>query len=117
MFISPAFAQETAAAADTAAQQPGLFMSMLPLLLILFIFYVMVIRPQNRRMNEHRSMLKALVKGDRVVTAGGILGRVTQIPNDDDVVVEIAPGVEVSVLRHTIMMKTDKLGTPTVSKN
>ncbi len=116
MFISPAFAQETAVAADAVAQQPGIFMSMLPLLLILFIFYVMVIRPQNRRMTEHRAMLKALVKGDRVVTAGGILGRVTQLPNDDDVVVEIAPGVEVSVLRHTIMTKTDALGTPSVSK-
>lgn len=116
MFISPAFAQETAAATEAAAQQPGLFMSMLPLLLILVIFYAMVIRPQNRRMTEHRAMLKALAKGDRIVTAGGILGRITQLPNDEDAVVEIAPGVEVSVLRHTIMMKTDALGTPSVSK-
>lgn len=114
MFISPAFAQEvTTAAADAAGQPPSLFMSMLPLLLILVIFYFMVIRPQNRRMTEHRGMLKALAKGDRVVTAGGIVGKVTKIPNDDDVVVEIAPGVEVSVLRHTIMMKAD---IPTVSK-
>lgn len=116
MFISPAFAQEAASAATEAAQQPGLFMSMLPLLLILVVFYFMIIRPQNRRMTEHRSMLKALNKGDAVVTAGGILGKIVKLPNDDDVVVEIAPGVEVTVLRNTIMMKTSDLGAPSVSK-
>lgn len=109
MFISPAFAQEATeaatATADAAAGQPGLFMSMLPLLLILFVFYVMVIRPQNKRMTEHRAMLNALAKGDKVVTAGGIVGTVTKIPSDDEVVVEIADGVAVTVVRHTIMMK------------
>ncbi len=106
MFISPAFAQEAAdATATAAAGSPGLFMSMLPLLLILFIFYIMVIRPQNKRMTEHRAMLQALTKGDKVVTAGGIVGTVSKMINDDEVLVEIANGVQVSVVRHTIMMK------------
>ena len=106
MFISPAFAQEAAdAATATAAGAPGLFMSMLPLILILFIFYIMVIRPQNKRMTEHRAMLQALTKGDKVVTAGGIVGTVSKMINDDEVLVEIANGVQVSVVRHTIMMK------------
>ena len=105
MFISPAFAQEATDAAAATAGTPGLFMSMLPLVLILFIFYIMVIRPQNKRMTEHRSMLQALAKGDKVVTAGGIVGTVSKMINDDEVLVEIANGVQVSVVRHTIMMK------------
>lgn len=108
MIITPAFAQDAAATATDAAATggaPGVLMSMLPLILILFVFYVMVIRPQNRRMQEHREMQKALAKGDMVVTAGGITGKVTKLPNDEDVIVEIAPGVEVTVVRQTIMMK------------
>ena len=105
MFISPAFAQDAVDATAAAGATPSLFMSMLPLILILFIFYIMVIRPQNKRMTEHRAMLQALAKGDKVVTAGGIVGTITKLPNDDEVVVEIANGVEVSVVRQTIMMK------------
>lgn len=105
MFISPAFAQEATDAAAATAAQPGIFMSMLPLILILFIFYIMVIRPQNKRMSEHRAMLQALAKGDKVVTAGGIVGTVVKLVNDDEVTVEIANGVQVDVVRHTIMMK------------
>ncbi len=104
MFISPAFAQDTTDAVAAAAQ-PGIFMSMLPLLLILFIFYIMVIRPQNKRMTEHRAMLQALAKGDKIVTAGGLIGTVVKLVNDDEVVVEIANGVQVTVVRHTIMAK------------
>lgn len=105
MFISPAFAQEATDAAAATAAQPGILMSMLPLILILFIFYIMVIRPQNKRMSEHRAMLQALAKGDKVVTAGGIVGTVVKLVNDDEVTVEIANGVQVDVVRHTIMMK------------
>lgn len=107
MIISPAFAQEaaTATADAAAAGEPSFLMSMLPLILILFVFYIMVIRPQNKRMVEHRTMQKSLAKGDMVVTAGGIVGKVTKMINDDEVAVEIANGVEVNVVRHTIMMK------------
>lgn len=105
MFISPAFAQDATDAATSASGQPGILMSMLPLILILFVFYIMVIRPQNKRMGEHRSMLQSLAKGDKVVTAGGMIGTVTKIVNDDEVTVEIANGVQVNVVRHTIMMK------------
>lgn len=105
MFISPAFAQEATDATAAVAAQPSMLMSMLPLVLILFIFYIMVIRPQNKRMSEHRAMLQALAKGDKVVTAGGIVGTVVKLVNDDEVTVEIANGVQVDVVRHTIMMK------------
>lgn len=103
MIISPAFAQEAATAA--AGTEPSFLMSMLPLILILFVFYIMVIRPQNKRMVEHRNMQKSLAKGDNVVTAGGIVGKVTRLIGDDEVAVEIANGVEVTIVRHTIMMK------------
>lgn len=105
MFISPAFAQEVTQTAAATATQPGIFMSMLPLVLILFIFYIMVIRPQNKRMTEHRAMLQALSKGDKVVTAGGIVGTVSKLPNDEEAVIEIADGVQVTVVRNTIMVK------------
>lgn len=103
-FISPAFAQETADAAAAAAGKPSFLISMLPLLLIFFVFYVMVIRPQNKRMNEHRRTLNELKKGDRVVTGGGMVAKVIKLQNDDEVILEISPGVEVTVLRQTIMM-------------
>ncbi len=111
MFISPAFAQEAASdAAATAAtgDGAGFLMSMLPLLLIFFVFYVMVIRPQNKRIIEHRQMINNLQKGDKVVTGGGIVATVKKLVGDDEVVLEIADGVEVTAMRHTLMMKKDK---------
>lgn len=103
-FITPAFAQETAAAADTAAEQSSFLMSMLPLLLIFFVFYVMVIRPQNKRMQDHRQTINDLKKGDKVVTGGGVVAKVVKLQGDDEIVLEIANGVEITVLKHTIMM-------------
>lgn len=103
-FITPAFAQEAADAADSAAQTSNFFMSMLPLLLIFFVFYVMVIRPQNKRMQEHRQTINDLKKGDKVVTGGGVVAKVVKLQGDDEIVLEIANGVEITVLKHTIMM-------------
>src|SRR5262249_6581631 len=64
--------------------------------------YVLLIKPQQKRMKEHQAMLTALVKGDEVVTAGGIVGKVTNIGPNDNVMVEIAKGVEVVVVKSTI---------------
>ncbi len=104
MLISPAFAQETAQATQAAAEAPGFLMSMLPLVLIFFVFYVIVIRPQNKRIQEHRATINNSQKGDKVVTGGGVVAKVVKISGDDEIVLEIAEGVHVTALRHTIMM-------------
>lgn len=106
MFISPAFAQTASdvAAPAAAADGAGFLMSMLPLLLIFFVFYLMVIRPQNKRIMEHRQMINNLQKGDKVITGGGIVATVKKLSGDEEVVLEIADGVDVTVMRHTLMM-------------
>ncbi len=96
-FISTAAAQTAGAAA-----QPNPIMSMLPLLLLIFIvFYFMLIRPQSKRAKEHRAMLAALEAGNEIATAGGIIGRVTEV-GENFVTVEIASNVLVKVQRNTI---------------
>lgn len=108
MFISPAFAQDvTDMAADA---EPSFVTSMLPLVLIFFVFYVMIIRPQNKRMQEHRSMIGELRRGDRVVTGGGLIGTVKKLM-DDEVSIEISPGVNVNIVRSTIMTIRAKTST------
>ena len=96
MFVSTAYAQ----AADGAGAA-GL-MSFLPLVLIFVVFYFLLIRPQQKKLKEHKGMLEALRRGDRVVTGGGIIGTITKVGADDELVVEIAEGVRVRVLRSTI---------------
>ena len=99
MLVSPAFAQDAAAAGGTAA----VLMQILPLLLIFGVFYFLLIRPQQKKQREHRELLNKLKRGDRVLTAGGIIGQVTRVKEGvDEVEVEIAPNVRVNVLRQTI---------------
>ena len=96
MFISPAYAQ------DMAGLSAGL-VQFLPLLLIFGIFYFLLIRPQQQRQKQLRAMLAAIKRGDRVVTAGGILGIVQRVKDgSDELEVEIAQNVRVTVLRDTI---------------
>lgn len=95
MFISPAYAQ-------TAADGPGLITTLIPFLLIFLIMWLLIIRPQQRKLKEHRTMVEALRRGDQVVTAGGIVGKVTKVREDGEVEVEIAPNVSVRVLKSTI---------------
>ncbi len=98
MLISPAYAQD--AAAGGAA---GLVMQFAPLALIFVVFYFLLIRPQQKRAKEQRDMLTALKRSDKVVTAGGIVGTITRVKDgSDEVEVEIAPNVRVSVVRGTI---------------
>ena len=86
----------------TSMAQPGggaaFFVQILPLLLIFVIFYMLMIRPQQKRMKEHQATIAAVKKGDEVVTAGGIRGRVTKV-SDEEVEVEIANGVQVRVVK------------------
>lgn len=98
MLVSPAFAQ---AAGQTAGLMGGIE-SFLPLILIFVVFYFLMIRPQQKRMKAHKEMLGQLRRGDRVLTQGGILGTVNKVVDDKEVVVEIAEGVRVRVLRASI---------------
>ncbi|MGC3980955.1 MAG: preprotein translocase subunit YajC [Steroidobacteraceae bacterium] len=95
-FISTAAAQT----ADASAQANPI-VSMLPLLLIFVVFYFMLIRPQNKRAKEQRAMIAALEAGTEVATAGGIIGKVTEV-SEHFVTVEIAANVLVKVQRNTI---------------
>ena len=97
MFESPAFAQATnggTAAGGTAA----ILNMVLPLVLIFVIFYVLLIRPQQKRMKQHQDMLGAVKPRDTVVTNGGLVGKVTKV-DDNEVELEIAQGVRVRVVK------------------
>ncbi len=99
MLISTAYAQTaTPASGGTAATITGI----LPIVLILVVFYFLLIRPQNKRAKQHKELLAGLRRGDRVVTAGGLIGTITKVVNDGEVVVEIAEGVRARVVRSTI---------------
>lgn len=101
MFISPAYAQ---AFGDSANQ----LVQIAPFALILVVFYFFLIRPQQQKAKEHKTMLAALRRGDRVVTGGGIIGTIAKVASDDEVLVEIADGLRVRVLRSTITGVTAK---------
>ena len=106
MFISSAFAQ-TAPAAAAGGDMQSTLMSMLPLLLMVAVLYFVMIRPQMKKQKEHRSMIEALAKGDEVVTAGGLLGKVSKI-GDAYIGVELATGVEVQLQRSAVVQVLPK---------
>jgi preprotein translocase subunit YajC len=91
--------------AAPAAGEPGgtaaMLMGILPWVLIFLIFYMLMIRPQQRRMKEHQAAIAAIKKGDEVITGGGIRGKVTKV-TDEDAEVEIAQGVRIRVVKSTI---------------
>ncbi len=104
MFATPAFAQAAAPGAGGAIAQ------FLPLILIFAIMYFLLIRPQQKKLKEHKAMVEALRRGDQVLTAGGIVGKVATVGADGMLEVEIAPNVKVKVMRGTItqvMSKTE----------
>ena len=106
MFASPAYAQ---AAGATAGGGFAAFAQFVPLVAIFVIFYFLMIRPQQRRMKDHRAMLDAVKQGDEVVTGGGLIGRVTRI-KDDELEVEVAPTVKLRVVKGTLSeVRTKKL--------
>src|SRR4051812_48511378 len=100
MFISSAYAQ---AAAGAAEQSPfGMLGAILPFALIFVVFYFLLFRPQQKKMKDHRAMISAVKRGDRVVTSGGIIGVVTKVVDDNELQIEIAEGVRVRALRSSI---------------
>ena len=102
MLISPAYAQ-----AGGGSPFGGDLISFLPLILIFVVFWFFLIRPQQKKMKDHREMVANLKRGDNVVTGGGIIGKVTKVVDDNTVQVELADEVRVKVVRSTI---TDVLG-------
>ncbi len=96
MFVTPAYAQAAGGAGGA-----GAIAQFVPLILIFVIMYFLILRPQQKRMKEQRNMIAELKRGDQVVTQGGIIGKITDV-KDDEVTVEIAQGVKIRVVRATI---------------
>ena len=90
-----------AATAGDAVGPAGIVIGILPWLLIFLIFYMLMIRPQQKRVKEHQATIAAVKKGDDVITGGGIRGRVTKV-SDDEVEVEIATGTRVKIVKSTL---------------
>ena len=99
---TPIILMTSAAAAGAEAPGPaGILIGILPWVLIFLIFYMLMIRPQQKRIKEHAATIAAVKKGDEVITGGGIRGRVTKVM-DDEVEVEIAPGTKVKIVKSTL---------------
>ena len=104
MFISEAWAQSAGGGGG------DILTTMFPLLLIFAVFYFLIIRPSQKKQKDHREMLAAIRRGDKVVTGGGIFGTVTKVVSDDEVQVEISDGIRVKIARATlasVMSKTE----------
>ena len=97
LMIAPAYAQSAPPAAPFGSD----FMAFLPMVAIFVVFYFLLIRPQQKKAKEARAMLEALQKGDEIVTAGGVLGRISKI-GEQYLTVEIASGTEIMVQRGAV---------------
>jgi preprotein translocase subunit YajC len=94
MFITEAYAQ-----AAGATSQEAIFGFVAPLILIMGVFYFLMIRPQQRKLREHQTMLAKVAKGDTVVTNGGLIGKVVRVVDDHELLVEVGENVKVRVLK------------------
>lgn len=113
MFVNPALAQEVAVTAEQMpAGDPARIL--FQFFVIFVVFYFFLIRPQQKRLREHQAMQAAVSKGDVVVTTGGIVGKVIR-SNAEDLIVEIAEGVRVTVVRDRIAAKRSNALKPDVS--
>lgn len=101
MLISPAYAQFGGASSGND------LMAFLPMVAIFVVFYFLLIRPQQKRSKETKAMLAALQKGDEVVTAGGVVGKISKL-SDSYATVEVAPSVEITVQRSAISLMLPK---------
>ena len=96
MWITPAYAQ--ASASDLFSPSSPIWM----MAIIFVIMYVLMIRPQQKRVKQHQEMVKNLRRGDNVVTSGGTLGKVTKVVDDDQIEIEIADGVRVRQMKSMV---------------
>jgi preprotein translocase subunit YajC len=100
LFVTPAYAQAAGAAAPAGALDPsGIIVQLAPILILVVIFWLLIFRPQQKRMREQKAMLSAITRGDTVVTTGGLIGKVTKAVEGEDLEVEIAQGVKVKIVR------------------
>jgi preprotein translocase subunit YajC len=106
VFISEAFAQAAPAAAGPEGALGGIT-GMLPIVLMFVVLYFVMIRPQMKRQKEHKAMIDALAKGDEVVVAGGVIGRVAKL-GETFVHVEVANNVELQVQRSAVVQVLPK---------
>ncbi|MCV6824042.1 MULTISPECIES: preprotein translocase subunit YajC [Halocynthiibacter] len=101
MLVTPAYAQAAGGGAGAAMQ-------FLPLILIFAIMYFLMIRPQQKKLKEHKNMVSALKRGDQVVTQGGLIGKVTKVKDNNELEVELSEGVKVRVVQTTIAQVLNK---------
>ena len=87
--------------AQAAGEQCSPFISLLPLVLIFGVFYFLLIRPQNKKQKEHRELVANVGVGDEIVTAGGVLGKITEV-KEQFLHVQVADGVALKIQRHTV---------------
>lgn len=99
MFATPAYAQASGAA--SAGSAGGAIVSLLPLVLIFVVFYFLMIRPQQKRMKAHQEAVNSVNKGDRVVTGGGLVGKVTKV-EEREVEIELGTNVKVRAIKATL---------------
>lgn len=100
MFATPAYAQAAGAAAQGGGAG-GAIVSLLPLVLIFVVFYFLMIRPQQKRMRSLQNAVASVKKGDTVVTAGGLIGKVTKV-EEHEVELELGPNVKVRAIKATL---------------
>ncbi len=98
MWITPAYAQAASPTSELFSLQSPIWM----MVAIFVIMYVLMIRPQQKRVKQHQEMVKNLRKGDSVVTQGGTLGKVTKLVDDEQIEIEIADGVRVRQMRSMV---------------
>jgi preprotein translocase subunit YajC len=98
MFVSPAYAQATGAAPGST----DLLMSLVPFILIFVIMWFLIIRPQRQRMKAHEEMVKNIRRGDVVVTAGGLIGKIAKVTSDTEVEIELNDTHKVKLIRTAI---------------
>jgi preprotein translocase subunit YajC len=107
MFITTAYAADaTGASSLTDADN---LIQFVPIILVAVVCYMLLILPQQARLKKQKALIDALKKGDEIVTGGGIIGKVQNVTSDTEVLVEIAPGTQVRVLRSTITSTTAAL--------
>ena len=116
-FIGTAWAQTAATPSASGSGSPmASLTNFLPLILIFAVFYMLIIRPQQKKLDEQSKMIKALQRGDRVITSGGIFGKITKL-EDETLTLEIADNVNIKILRAQVQGLAAKTNTATVAND
>jgi preprotein translocase subunit YajC len=112
-FLADALASTPA----TPSSDEQLYSSLFMFAMIFVVFYFLIIRPQSKKYKQHLAMISAIKRNDTVITAGGIVGKVTKVSDNGELLVEIAKGVEVSVISSTVSSVTDHKSKATNDNN